>query len=470
VLIVVGLVFLLGNLHMLSWMRLGTWFAHYWPLLLIMWGVIKLIEYQQAQREGYPAPGIGGAGIFLVIVIVVSGLIATQAARFNWSGIRDQINIDDDDLNNLFGESYNFDDHLEQDFPAGANLKVIDNHGAVSVHASNNNKIEVVVRKRIGAPNQDDANKYNEETKPTLTTIGGLVTLEAKTEGAGDHPVLADLDISLPRKTAVTIISRHGDVTVTARDADIDISAQRGDLSVEEVQGNVKLNLTKGSAKVEQVGGDVRIEGRMNDVSISDVKGAVQLEGEFQESVKVARISKTVTFKSSRTDMEFSKIDGSLDLNSDDLHADSLTGPVRLTTRSKEIRLEAVSGDVRLKDENGGVEVTMRSLGNVQIDNRKGDIQLHIPEKSGFRLDARTRDGEIQSDFAELKVENGDRQASASGSVGNASSHIVLNNEHGGIEIRRAVLSEHRPPEPPPVPKPGKALPAPKTEVDPTEN
>ena len=38
VLIVLGIVFLLGNLHMLSWMRLGTLFAHYWPLLLILWG------------------------------------------------------------------------------------------------------------------------------------------------------------------------------------------------------------------------------------------------------------------------------------------------------------------------------------------------------------------------------------------------------------------------------------------------
>jgi DUF4097 and DUF4098 domain-containing protein YvlB len=168
--------------------------------------------------------------------------------------------------------------------------------------------------------------------------------------------------------------------------------------------------------------------------------------------------------------MEFSKIDGELDLNSDDLHADNLTGPVRLTTRSKEIRLEGVSGDVRLKDENGGVEVTMRSLGNVQIDNRKGDIQLRVPEKSGFRIDARTRDGEIQSDFGEVKVENRDRQASASGAVGNASSHIVLNNEQGGIEIRKAAVGEPRPPEPPAPPKSGKALPAPKDQVEPTEN
>src|SRR6202035_1324108 len=112
-------------------------------------------------------------------------------------------------------------------------------------------------------------------------------------------------------------------------------------------------------------------------------------------------------------------------------------GPLHLTTRAKNIRLEEVSGDVRLQDENGAIEVGMRTLGNVQIDNLHGDIQLSLPEKAGSRLDASTRDGEIQSDFSELKVNNGDHEAKASGSVGNASSHIVLNNEHDGIEIRK---------------------------------
>src|SRR5580704_7871059 len=117
VLIVIGIIFLLGNLHLLSWTRLGTLFAHYWPALLILWGVIKLTEYQQAQRDGLPARGIGAGGIFLVIIIVVCGLIATQAQRFNWGEIRDNMNIDDSDLDNLFGETYNFDDHLEQTLP-----------------------------------------------------------------------------------------------------------------------------------------------------------------------------------------------------------------------------------------------------------------------------------------------------------------------------------------------------------------
>ena len=87
-------------------------------------------------------------------------------------------------------------------------LKVIDTRGAVSVHASDDNKITVVVRKRVGADNQGDADKYNNETKPVITTIGGLVTVDAKAEGAGDHPVETDLDISVPRKAAVTVSSR----------------------------------------------------------------------------------------------------------------------------------------------------------------------------------------------------------------------------------------------------------------------
>jgi hypothetical protein len=470
VLIVLGAIFLMATMRVLSIGRLAHLFANYWPALLIVWGVIKLIEHQRAQREGTRASGIGGGGVVLVVMIVVFGLIATQLEHVNWSGLHDQFNFDDSDFNGIFGQSYNFNDNLQQDFPAGASLKIIDTHGAVSVHASDDNKITVVVRKRVGADNQNDADKYNHETKPTITAIGGLVTVDAKAEAAGDHPVETDLDISLPRKVQVAIISRRGDVNLSGRDGGVDISAQHSDTNLEDVNGNVKVNQEKGSVKIEQIAGDVHVQGRVNEVSVADVKGTVQLDGEFQESVKLARITKSVTLKSSRTDMEFSRIEGTLDLDSDELRAEQITGPLHLTTRSKNIRLEEVSGDVRLQDDNGAIEVGMRTLGNVQIDNRNGDIRLSLPDKAAFRLDAHTRDGEIQSDFSELKVNNDEHEAKASGSVGNASSHIVLNNEHDGIEIRRASSMPPKPPEPPNPAKAGKTLPAPKVKVEPTEN
>ena len=478
VLIVLGTVCLLATMRVLSMGRLAHLFANYWPVLLILWGVIKLIEHQRAQREGTRAVGIGAGGVFLLVMIVVFGLIATQLEHVNWSGLHDQLDFDDNDFSDIFGQNYNFDDHLEQDFPAGASLKIIDTRGAVSVHASDDSKIAVVVRKRVGADNQSDADKYNGETRPTITTIGGLVTIDAKADAAGDHPVETDLDISVPRKVPVSIASRRGDVSLADRDAAVDISAQHSDTSVEDVNGNVKISQEKGSAKVEQIVGDVHVEGRLNEVSVADVKGAVQLDGEFQESVKLARIGKTVTFRSSRTDLELSRMDGSLDLDADELHAEQVSGPLHLTTRSKNIHLDNVSGDVRLQDDNGTVEVDMRTLGNIQIDNRNGDVQLSLPDKAGFRVDARTRDGEIQSDFPELKVNNDEKEATATGSVGNAVAHVVVNNEHDGIEIRKAPLNggpkEGTPggtePGPGARPKPGKSLPAPKEKVEPTEN
>lgn len=473
VLIIIGFVFLLSTMHVLSVGRLAHLFANYWPVLLIIWGVIKVIEHMQAQRQGARASGIGAGGVVLVVMIVLFGLIATQLERVNWSGLRDDFNLDDGDFNHLFnGNTYSYDDHLEQDFPAGASLKVIDTRGAISVHASDDNKITVVIRKRVGAENQTDADKYNSETKPTINSIGGLVTVDAKAEAAGDHPVETDLDIAVPRKVPVTISSHRGDVNISGREGTVDISAQRSDTSVEDVTGTVKISQDRGTVRVQQITGDVHVGNRLNEVSVSDVKGSVQLEGEFQESVKLERIAKTVTFKSSRTDMEFSRIDGSLDLDSDELRADQITGPLHLTTRSKNIRLDGVSGDVRLQDDNGAVGVAMRTVGNVQIDNRNGTVQLSLPDKASFRLDARVRDGEIQSDFPELKVSNEDRESRASGSIGSGLSHIVINNQHEGIEIRKAsaMATPAVAPVPPAPGKPAKALPAPKNTPQPTDN
>ena len=83
----------------------------------------------------------------------------------------------------------------------------------------------------------------------------------------------------------------------------------------------------------------------------------------FRKASNWSASPRRVVFKSSRTDMELSRIAGSLDLDSDELHAEEVTGPVHLTTRSKNIRLDGVSGDVRLQDDNGTVEVVMRYAG-----------------------------------------------------------------------------------------------------------
>ena len=240
----------------------------------------------------------------------------------------------------------------------------------------------------------------------------------------------------------------------------VEINHHRGEVNVNDQTGNVSLNLDGSSARLAHVKGDVTIQGKANEVAVEDVDGAVHLNGEFQESVRLVRVSKTVSFHSSRTDMEFSRLDGRLDLDSGDLRADSLTGPMRLTTRSKDIALEGLSGDLRLEDSNGTVEVGLRKPGNIQIDNRKGDVQVSIPPNTPMKVEARTREGEIESDFEEIKVDNRDKESSASGSIGTNGPRLAMNCEKGTIEIRKGTVAVAAPPCPPTPPRasePGQA-------------
>jgi DUF4097 and DUF4098 domain-containing protein YvlB len=473
ILIAIGAVFLLGTMGVLDWRNLGHWFAHYWPVLLIISGVIKLVEYQQAQRQGTRASGISAGGVFLIIFIIIVGLIATHASRFHWEALRDQIDINDDG-DSFFGSKYNFDDQLAQPFPAGASLHITDTRGAVNIIASDDDQIRVAVHKRISAESQGDADKWNVGTKPQITVSGSVVTLNANNQGAGDHWVAEDLDVTVPRKAAVVASTHYGDVSIIGREGNLDITSQHGEVSTTDINGRVSLNLDHSSARISQVASDVSIGGRANDVSIEDVKGAVHLDGEFMESVKLSKISQTVIFKSSRTDMDFSRLDGDLDLDSGDLQASDLIGPLRLTTRSKDIRLTGVSGDVRLQDENGSVELRMRKLGSMQVDNRKGDIQIYLPDRAGFQLDARARNGEVETDFDQLKIDNSDDHAVATGTVGGGGPRLVVNNEHGGIEIRKTSSMPEAPeaPKPPNLPKLPKAPRAPEPPKPPqvTEN
>lgn len=438
VLIVLGVVCLMVTMGRLNLLTMWRLYGQYWPVLIILWGVIKLVEHQRAHRAGFRASGIGVGGVFLLLFLICSGLIASETRKVDWQGLHDEIGIDDEDFPNWFGQSFSYTDSLSEAFPAGSSLHVISDRGSINVIATNDKQVKVDISKKVRADKQEDADKFNRQSKPQITSSEKTVTINANTAAAGENAVSTDMTVYVPATAAVMISSKHGDVTVSGRNADVQISAQHGETTLENIKGNANLNLQRSSAKISNITGDLSIDGRVNDLSASNVQGSVRLTGEFMESVKLSQIAKAVTFKSSRTDLELARLEGTLDLDSGDLRASSMQGPVRLSTRNKDVRLEGVTGDLRLDDDNGAVEVIVRKIGNLQITNKNGDIQVTLPAQAAFRLDARAGNGEIESDFHELNVNNGDNQATATGTVGNGVAMLKLNNEHGTIEIRKA--------------------------------
>jgi len=354
ILIVIGVLFLLRNVgvHIPVW----HFFGRFWPLLIILWGVIALIEHFTALNQGYRTRGLGAGGVLLLILIVVVGLAAHHSGDVNWEGMRDQMQIDDD-FGGMFGTAYTFEDTIEQQFPAKGSLRIVSDRGAINVSPSDGKTIRVVVHKKLYAKNQEDANRYNEGSKPQITESGTTVVLNANTNGAGDHGVQADMDVFVPADAALDIAGKRGDVTITDRKADVKLSVQRGDVSLNEIIGAARITLDKGSIRATNIVGDVDVDGRIDDVTIEDVKGSVRLNGDYFNNIRLSKISRMVEFKSARSDIALASVPGDLEISGDSLRGTDVSGPMRLVTRSKEIHLEGVNGDLEVENSNGDIEV-----------------------------------------------------------------------------------------------------------------
>ena len=459
ILILIGLLFLMKNLGFRF--PIWHWFGHWWPLLLILWGVIVLVENMTSTRTGYRPRHLGAGGIVLMVLLVALGVSAHYSSDVDWGGVRDQLQMDDD-LGGMFGTAFTFEDTMEQAFPANAALRIVCDRGALNITPSEDGTIRVAVHKKLYAENQNDANKYNQGSKPQIESTGSTVVLNANTDGAGDHSVQTDMDIQVPPGTTLDIASKRGDVTINNRKADIKVSLQHGDVSLTEITGSVKVNLEKGSIRAAQISGDVEVTGHVDSVNIDEVAGAARLDGDFYEDIRLSKIAKGVIFKTSRSDMEIASVPGDIEIASDQVRGNDLTGPTRVATGSKDIHLEDVSGDLQVQSTNGDVEVTTGgkqpgklSLNTqhgdvaltlaakappdkVNVVTQHGDVTLTLPSNDGFQITAGTGKGEITSDFDAIKIDKNNDASHATGTVGNGISKLQVNTDTGDIKIGKS--------------------------------
>ena len=437
VLIALGVLFLLGNMHVVTWPMLGTYFARFWPVLIILWGVIKLFEHWNDTRQGLPGRGIGAGGVLLIIFLIIFGMSATAAYKVNWNAFSNDVDFDND-FAGLFGNTYSFSQTLEQPFTAGNSLHVVDDRGSVTINAWDEPKIKVVVNKRVIASDENESNSIDQKTQATISVDGNVANVNANTMSGGRRPVESNLQIWVPAKAAVDLAVGRGDVTVATRTGDVHITANRGDMTAQQITGDVTLVSGRGSIRAQDITGNVAINGRVSDSTVHDVTGSLTLSGDFFGEMDLARIAKGVSFHSSRTDMEMTALPGDLNMESGDLRVRSVGGPMRVITRSKDIHIEDVAGDLKIEDTNGLVEYHAgNKLGAVDITNTRGDVQLTVPAKSSFQVEAQARRGDVFSDFEGVATSEQRNDHSMSGTVGKGGPTIRISDTGGDISLRK---------------------------------
>jgi DUF4097 and DUF4098 domain-containing protein YvlB len=436
VLITLGVIFLLRTTGIIHWDPLRFWFARYWPVLLIFWGAAKLVEHLWARHRGEPTPRLGAGSIVFLVFFILFSIGVTGTSDWNLSGLRDSGWDPDINLGIFSGNRYQFTDNFAQPLSGGTQIKVLCNQGDISVSASEDGQAHAVVHKAIRADSQDAANRLHETTHPKFTQQGGMWLLDL-TSGDFDHGRF-DLDLQLPKAVALSLSTHRGNLSVSERVGNVDLATDHGNASVEQLKGDASLHLRNGSVTARNVTGNVRVDGEVDDGSISDITGAVDFDAGYNGNVQLSHISQRLHFKSIRTDLQLAKLDGELNMGDGDLRASSVAGPIKLNTRSNEVHLEDVSGEVEVENRNGVVEIRAKApLGNIDINNVHGGIELDLPQNSSFTLDAQSNNGNIDVGDFGINVDNSRRDSTARGTVGKGGADIRLRADRGSIQIRK---------------------------------
>jgi hypothetical protein len=440
VLITIGILGLMATMGVLNFQTLLYRFAHFWPVLLIVWGLVKIFEHYRNQQEGYDTPGIGAGGVVFIIFLIIFGVAATGASHVDWSSI----GVD------MGSNGYTFQADIEQPFPDGASFKGNNDHGNVVIRVWDEKKVKVHVSETVRGKDEASAKQVFENNKPTLATEGNMVTLRSG-GGRQTGPKVqigfwtgpaqeTNLEIYLPRQAAVDLDLDHSDLAISDLENSVKVNNDHGDVSLRDIKGNVDISSDHGDTSINNVTGNVRMAGGPGDLTISGVTGQLTVDSERFSNMSLSRIAKGVHFTSPRTDLELGKLEGHIEMDEGDLSGGNISGGLKVNARNKDISLTGISGDVTIENSHGDVELQMNApLGNMDIKNQNASIHVSLPENTAFQLEATTQGGDIDSQIKDVEVSQNGSEARASGSVGINGPKIRLQTEHADIEIGRGM-------------------------------
>ncbi len=456
-LIAIGIVFLLLETGRLNHQGFWDWYGHWWPLLLVVAGLIVLAEWgldQFSMRDPQRPPyrrSIGGGVVVLLVLLGISGMVVETAhlhdAANRWFGGP----FDPGTLDEFFGDKHESDQTVDLALPSGGSLTVVNPRGDVTIDGtSDDNQIHVAIHKEVYARADSDADEKAQKLTPSTSTSGSAVTVTMPfIDGAR-----ADLVVQVPAAAASTVTANHGDIHVASIKAPVTATANHGDIDLSAISGAAiaHINNSGSSISAHSMDGGITVQGHAQDITLTDIIGPVTLTGEFFGTTHLEHINGAVRFHTSRTDLQFVRLDGEAEISASGISADQVLGPVVLTTSNRNVSLERLAGDIAVTNKNGRIDLTAApTLGTITLEDRNGSIEATLPEKASFTVDADTTNGDTYTDFS-LGTRESDSRKSISGTVGAGGPTVRITDANGDISIRKGDIPPLAP-NPPAAPK-----------------
>jgi len=414
-LLLVGSLLLAHHFH--AALPYGAWIASYWPLLLILWGLIRIVEhYTHPPRL---RPGFSAAEVLLVLLIVFGGLAFSGIYHYGHSRWARAWGVNVDTWN-PFTHPYEFTGSASAPLHAGQRVLIRGYYGSVHVAAAPvagtpaAARVDVQVDDTVRAADNAAAQSVFQSAQPQIRPQGSdLLVLPAGDHAASD--MQSALVLTLPASTPVEVQLNGGDVTITGWNADVAIHTRHGTISA------------------DRIGGAIDITGGGTDVAVSNITGAVSLQGTFFGPLSFRNCAKSVHIQLDRTpsatDIHLASLAGGLDLEPDHITMDRVQS-AEVATRNQAVNIDGFSGPLVVSTRNRPIEATAAQsvTAPVTITDRNADITLTLPPASVFQLQVQIHNGRARNDFEVAG-------APAAGPV------ISASTSNGDIAIRKAAAA-----------------------------
>jgi hypothetical protein len=435
-LILLGVLFLLARFEP----NLGIWhiFWRYWPVVIILWGIAKLVDHLGARHAGQGRPPLlngSEAALLVLVFFVLAGM-----------GIYSKIKEKEPDLDLDVG-FFNHQASRSQELPAktiplGSHVTLTTVRGSITAHAGEGNDLLVSVNEKAEGASEASAQDRMKTLQVVIEqTNDGYSVHPANLEDTGGH-LTVDLDVTLPKKVSVTANSDRGDIHISGVAGAVTATAQHGDIEVHDVASDVSAKMTKGDTRITDVTGNVSLTGRGNETEISEVKGNAAIDGDFFGPIRVRNVSGTVRYRSQKADLTLVGVRGRFELDSEQIEISDVSGSAKLTTHSMDIERENVSGRLDIADTKGDIKARFSQPPgeDINIADDSGEVELTLPSNSHFEISAISQSGEVQSEFEDssLKLENENGTGRLHGKIGGGGPKIHITTSYGTLYLRKS--------------------------------
>ncbi len=436
----------------LLWIGLGTMFllrnfgigpdfwsmaARYWPILLILLGLGKVIDYYR-RKEGV---SLRVGEVVGILVLLVIGTAITKLSESHIGQVfRDlPITIGDSSVRpgQWLGTSYTYTQETTYPLTTPGPVEVENAYGLVSVAPGSDGEVRVRLRKVVynndeskaksiageitleaGPQAQAEAPPPGQvEAEPKSTgkakTVAFLVKTNRDALSSRDYRFNTDMEVLVPKKSDVTVRNAFGEIRIANVDGKLDLTTTHNPLELRDCSGEFTVSNRYAESRLVNLTGNVNVDARGH-VYIESVKGIVNVTDEYSP-VEISDVDGPVTVSNTESTIRLEKITKPVvvDARGTQVRVNDLDSTLKVTTSHRRLEVSDIASNVvlecqystvSLKDVRGNVDVTTNS-DRITADDVRGYLKVN-GQGSGIR--ANTVDGpvDIQTTLKDVVVNN----------------------------------------------------------------